>query len=162
MYKRVSFALLRGAAPACAATACARPLLSAAIAAAPARLAGARGVRTLAFGDEKEVVHERSDFPKARLQAVLGKDTLAVLGYGPQVCALATARARVLVTARGDKFLRARCVCAVFYLTLCAVRPRCRSFRALPCAGPRPGAERARRRDEGRDWRARRRRRRRR
>jgi ketol-acid reductoisomerase len=91
MYKRVSFALLRGAAPACAATACARPLLSAAIAAAPARLAGARGVRTLAFGDEKEVVHERSDFPKARLQAVLGKDTLAVLGYGPQVCALATA-----------------------------------------------------------------------
>ena len=95
MYKRVSFALLRGAAPACAASACARPLLSAAIAAAPARLAGARGVRTLAFGDEKEVVHERSDFPKARLQAVLGKDTLAVLGYGPQVCALATARARV-------------------------------------------------------------------
>jgi hypothetical protein len=104
MYKRVSFALLRGAAPACAATACARPLLSAAIAAAPARLAGARGVRTLAFGDEKEVVHERSDFPKARLQAVLGKDTLAVLGYGPQV------RARVLVTAGARRQIPARAV----------------------------------------------------
>jgi hypothetical protein len=156
MYKRVSFALLRGAAPACAATACARPLLSVAIAAAPARLAGARGVRTLAFGDEKEVVHERSDFPKARLQAVLGKDTLAVLGYGPQVRACPRHRWRA------RRQIPARAVCAVFYLTLCAVRPRCRSFRALPCAGPRPSSERARRRDEGRDWRARRRRRRRR
>jgi ketol-acid reductoisomerase len=42
-----------------------------------------RGVRTLAFGDTKEVVHERSDFPPAKLASILGKDTLAVLGYGP-------------------------------------------------------------------------------
>ena len=105
MYKRVSFALLRGAAPACAAARAARPLVSGLAAAAATRCAGARGVRTLAFGDEKEVVHERSDFPKARLHAVLGKDTLAVLGYGPQVrarrkpCARARARSRLLHTA---------------------------------------------------------------
>ena len=38
----------------------------------------------MTFGSEKETVWERSDFPKEKLQSVLGKDTLAVLGYGPQ------------------------------------------------------------------------------
>lgn len=41
-------------------------------------------MRTLTFGDDKESVWERSDFPKEKIQAILGKDTLAVLGYGPQ------------------------------------------------------------------------------
>ena len=47
-------------------------------------IAGARGVRTLAFGTEKETVWERSDFPKEKIAAILGKDTLAMLGYGTQ------------------------------------------------------------------------------
>ena len=41
-------------------------------------------MRTLTFGDDKEDVWERSDFPPEKIKAVLGKDTLAMLGYGPQ------------------------------------------------------------------------------
>jgi ketol-acid reductoisomerase len=41
-------------------------------------------VRTLTFGDTPEPVWERADFPPDRIKAILGKDTLAVLGYGPQ------------------------------------------------------------------------------
>lgn len=41
-----------------------------------------RGVKTLDFGGTKEVVYERSDVPPQKLQEILGKDTLAVIGYG--------------------------------------------------------------------------------
>ena len=43
-----------------------------------------RHIQTLNFGGSMETVHERSDFPQERLQEVLGKDTMAVLGYGTQ------------------------------------------------------------------------------
>ena len=44
----------------------------------------ARTMKTLTFGSEQEVVYERNDFPKSKLNQVLGKDTLAVIGYGTQ------------------------------------------------------------------------------
>ena len=56
----------------------------AALATSATAAAGVRGVRTLTFGDDKETVWERSDFPKDKIKAILGSDTLAVLGYGPQ------------------------------------------------------------------------------
>ena len=81
LVSRSSAQLARGARAASARLMTAARLhASAAAAAVPTR-----GVRTLAFGDEKEVVRERSDFPKERLQAILGKDVLCMLGYGPQV-----------------------------------------------------------------------------
>lgn len=43
-----------------------------------------RSFRTLDFGGTKEEVWERSDFPPAKLQSMLGKETFAMLGYGPQ------------------------------------------------------------------------------
>jgi ketol-acid reductoisomerase len=43
-----------------------------------------RGVKYLDFGGTKEVVYERADFPKAKLQEMFGKETFAVLGYGTQ------------------------------------------------------------------------------
>jgi len=43
-----------------------------------------RGVKTLTFGSTQEKVVERSDFPPAKLQQILGKDTIAVIGYGVQ------------------------------------------------------------------------------
>jgi ketol-acid reductoisomerase len=36
------------------------------------------------FGDVEEVVRERSDYPISKIKSLLGNDTLAVLGYGPQ------------------------------------------------------------------------------
>jgi hypothetical protein len=57
---------------------------SQALARSAAAAAGVRGVRTVNFGGEKETVWERTDFPKDKIKAILGKDTLAMLGYGPQ------------------------------------------------------------------------------
>ncbi|KAG5461327.1 MAG: hypothetical protein BJ554DRAFT_6496, partial [Olpidium bornovanus] len=39
---------------------------------------------TLDFGGTKEVVFERSDFPRDKLLATFQNDTLAMIGYGPQ------------------------------------------------------------------------------
>ncbi|MCI0640425.1 MAG: ketol-acid reductoisomerase [Gemmataceae bacterium] len=41
-------------------------------------------MRTIQIGDIKETVVERSDYPSERIQAILGKETVAVLGYGVQ------------------------------------------------------------------------------
>jgi ketol-acid reductoisomerase len=41
-------------------------------------------MRQIKIGNETETVVERSDFPPERLKAILGKETVAVLGYGPQ------------------------------------------------------------------------------
>src|SRR5260370_22834376 len=41
-------------------------------------------MKDIKIGDVKETVVERSDFPPARLKAVLGQETVAVLGYGVQ------------------------------------------------------------------------------
>jgi ketol-acid reductoisomerase len=41
-------------------------------------------MRQIKVGNVTETVAERSDFPPERLQAVLGKETVAVLGYGVQ------------------------------------------------------------------------------
>jgi ketol-acid reductoisomerase len=57
---------------------------AAARAVAAAAPAGARAVSTIDFGGVKEVVYERSDFPKAKFQAAFKNDTLAMLGYGTQ------------------------------------------------------------------------------
>src|SRR5579864_4724983 len=41
-------------------------------------------MREIQVGDVKETVVERSDYPPERLRAILGKETVAVLGYGVQ------------------------------------------------------------------------------
>jgi ketol-acid reductoisomerase len=41
-------------------------------------------MRQIQIGNTKETVVERADFPPERLRAVLGKETVAVLGYGVQ------------------------------------------------------------------------------
>src|SRR6516164_7384346 len=41
-------------------------------------------MRQIQIGDTVETVVERSDFPAERLGAILGKETVAVLGYGVQ------------------------------------------------------------------------------
>src|SRR5437667_923543 len=41
-------------------------------------------MRQIQVGDTKETVVERADFPPERLRAILGKETVAVLGYGVQ------------------------------------------------------------------------------
>lgn len=41
-------------------------------------------MRQIQIGDVAETVVERSDFPPERLQAILGNETVAVLGYGVQ------------------------------------------------------------------------------
>src|SRR6516165_6779483 len=41
-------------------------------------------MRQIKIGKETETVVERSDFPKERIKAILGKETVAVLGYGVQ------------------------------------------------------------------------------
>jgi ketol-acid reductoisomerase len=41
-------------------------------------------MRQIKIGKETETVVERSDFPKERIRAILGKETIAVLGYGVQ------------------------------------------------------------------------------
>ncbi|KAJ3335906.1 Bifunctional acetohydroxyacid reductoisomerase [Gonapodya sp. JEL0774] len=43
-----------------------------------------RGVKTLDFAGTKEIVYERSDFPKAKLQQIFKDDVFAVVGYGTQ------------------------------------------------------------------------------
>src|SRR5260370_27031778 len=41
-------------------------------------------MRQIQIGDSKETVVERADFPPERLRAILGNETVAVLGYGVQ------------------------------------------------------------------------------
>src|SRR5437667_6583282 len=41
-------------------------------------------MRQIQVGDTKETVVERADFPPERLREILGKETVAVLGYGVQ------------------------------------------------------------------------------
>jgi len=41
-------------------------------------------MRQIQIGDTRETVVERADFPPERLRAILGKETVAVLGYGVQ------------------------------------------------------------------------------
>src|SRR5919201_21956 len=41
-------------------------------------------MRQIRIGDSTETVVERSDFPPERLRAILGEETVAVLGYGVQ------------------------------------------------------------------------------
>src|SRR6516164_7457128 len=41
-------------------------------------------MRQIQIGKETETVVERADFPPERLKAILGKETVAVLGYGVQ------------------------------------------------------------------------------
>jgi ketol-acid reductoisomerase len=41
-------------------------------------------MRQVKIGDETETVVERADYPPARLREILGKETVAVLGYGVQ------------------------------------------------------------------------------
>lgn len=43
-----------------------------------------RGIKTLQFGNTKETVVERGDYPPAKLKEILGNDTMAVIGYGVQ------------------------------------------------------------------------------
>ncbi|KAI9179688.1 Bifunctional acetohydroxyacid reductoisomerase [Blastocladiella emersonii ATCC 22665] len=68
------------AVPRAAATAALRATASATAMTMPQR----RGIQTLDFGGTKEVVYERSDYPREKLHQVLGKDVLAVVGYGTQ------------------------------------------------------------------------------
>jgi ketol-acid reductoisomerase len=41
-------------------------------------------MRQIQIGNTTETVVERADFPPERIRAILGKETVAVLGYGPQ------------------------------------------------------------------------------
>jgi ketol-acid reductoisomerase len=41
-------------------------------------------MRQIKIGDTTETVVERSDYPPQRIREVLGKETVAVLGYGVQ------------------------------------------------------------------------------
>lgn len=41
-------------------------------------------MRTIKIGNIEETVVERADYPPERIQAILGKETIAVLGYGVQ------------------------------------------------------------------------------
>src|SRR5436853_7194657 len=41
-------------------------------------------MRQIQIGNSKETVAERADFPPERIQAILGKETVAILGYGVQ------------------------------------------------------------------------------
>src|SRR5207245_2176859 len=41
-------------------------------------------MRQIKIGESVETVVERSDYPPERLRAILGKETVAVLGYGVQ------------------------------------------------------------------------------
>jgi ketol-acid reductoisomerase len=45
---------------------------------------GSRGIKTLDFGGSKEVVYERADYPRSKLQSMFGQEKLAVIGYGVQ------------------------------------------------------------------------------
>jgi ketol-acid reductoisomerase len=52
--------------------------------AATSMIGAQRGIKTLDFGGSKEVVIERSDYPKEKLNQMFKNDTLAVIGYGVQ------------------------------------------------------------------------------
>ncbi len=41
-------------------------------------------MREIRIGDTVEQAVERSDYPPAKIQQILGKETVAVLGYGVQ------------------------------------------------------------------------------
>src|SRR5215470_5194098 len=41
-------------------------------------------MRTIQVGNSKETVVERGDYPPERIRAILGNETVAVLGYGVQ------------------------------------------------------------------------------
>ncbi len=41
-------------------------------------------MRQIQIGSTKENVVERADFPPERIKAILGNETVAVLGYGVQ------------------------------------------------------------------------------
>jgi ketol-acid reductoisomerase len=41
-------------------------------------------MRTIQIGNSKETVVERSDYPPERIKSILGKETIAILGYGVQ------------------------------------------------------------------------------
>ena len=41
-------------------------------------------MRKIQIGDSAENVVERADFPPERIKAILGPETVAVLGYGVQ------------------------------------------------------------------------------
>src|SRR5437667_5545048 len=41
-------------------------------------------MRTIQIGSSKETVVERADFPPERIRDILGKETVAILGYGVQ------------------------------------------------------------------------------
>ena len=41
-------------------------------------------MKTLSIGGVKEKIVERTDFPPAKLRKILGKETVAVIGYGVQ------------------------------------------------------------------------------
>src|SRR5215470_5319666 len=41
-------------------------------------------MRTIQVGNSKETVVERGDYPPERIKAILGNETVAVLGYGVQ------------------------------------------------------------------------------
>ncbi|KNE67396.1 ketol-acid reductoisomerase [Allomyces macrogynus ATCC 38327] len=89
MFARTACSTLRAGARRSFATAAARAATrttarSALAAAATKTMPQRRSIQTLDFGGTKEVVYERSDYPPAKLQEVLGKDTLAVIGYGTQ------------------------------------------------------------------------------
>ena len=41
-------------------------------------------MRQIQIGNSKETVVERADYPPEKIKAILGKETVAVLGYGVQ------------------------------------------------------------------------------
>ncbi|WPH01255.1 ketol-acid reductoisomerase, mitochondrial [Acrodontium crateriforme] len=51
---------------------------------APAAAQQTRGVKTVDFAGDKEVVYERSDWPREKLLEYFKNDTLALIGYGSQ------------------------------------------------------------------------------
>ena len=47
----------------------------------PLTVARNRSIQTLTFGSEKEIVFERSDFPRAKLEKMFSNDTMAVIDW---------------------------------------------------------------------------------
>ena len=43
-----------------------------------------RSMRTLNFGGTDEVIYERSDYPRSKLDSMFKNDVCALLGYGTQ------------------------------------------------------------------------------
>ena len=41
-------------------------------------------MKEISIGSSKEQVYERSDYPADKIRAILGQETIAVLGYGVQ------------------------------------------------------------------------------